>query len=82
MSNIFKTKFQRAGTRRPYKKFMLCATKKCIGNDLDKIQHIDNEHQQRVVGLWAPGSGGGRGGGGYQNTLSFEVGKHKIEGAF
>ena len=56
---------------------MICATKKCIGNDVDKIQDIDTIPQERVV---TGGTGGGRGG--YPNTLIFEVGKDKIAGAF
>ena len=57
---------------------MICATKKCIGNDVDKIQDIDTVPQERVVGdagCWGDW-------GGYPNTLIFEVGKDKIAGAF
>ena len=40
---------------------MICATKKCIGNDVDKIQDIDNVPQERVL----------TGGEDIQNTLIF-----------
>ena len=54
------------------------ATKKCIGNDLEKLQHINNEHQRG----WGSGRGGGLGGEVIQNTLIVKVGKQKIAGAF